>query len=168
MLNNIWQLIEKTLYFIVYKIFHLELADDKLDAFLQFVKFGIVGVSNTIISYLLYVISLFVLRTIEVSPKIDYLIAQFIGFVLSVLWSFYWNRKMVFKADNDKVPWLQALVKTYISYAFSGLFLSTVLSIIWVQLIGIDKMLAPILNLVISVPVNFILNKFWAFKEKIE
>lgn len=168
MLNNIWQLIEKTLYFIVYKIFHLELADDKWDAFLQFVKFGIVGVSNTIISYLLYVISLFVLRTIEVSPKIDYLIAQFIGFVLSVLWSFYWNRKMVFKADNDKVPWLQALVKTYISYAFSGLFLSTVLSIIWVQLIGIDKMLAPILNLVISVPINFILNKFWAFKEKIE
>lgn len=166
MLNNIWQLIEKTLYFIVYKIFHLKLADDKWGAFLQFVQFGIVGVSNTIISYLLYVISLFVLRTIEVSPKIDYLIAQFIGFVLSVLWSFYWNRKMVFKADKDKVPWLQALVKTYISYAFSGLFLSTVLSIIWVQLIGIDKMLAPILNLVISVPINFILNKFWAFKEK--
>ena len=166
MLNNIWQLIEKTLYFIVYKIFPLKLADDKWDAFLQFVKFGIVGVSNTIISYLLYVISLFVLRTIEVSPKIDYLIAQFIGFVLSVLWSFYWNRKMVFKADKDKVPWLQALVKTYISYAFSGLFLSTVLSIIWVQLIGIDKILAPILNLVISVPINFILNKFWAFKEK--
>lgn len=166
MLNNIWKLIEKTLYFIVYKIFRLKLSDDKWDAFLQFVKFGIVGVSNTIISYLLYVISLFVLRTIEVSPKIDYLIAQFIGFVLSVLWSFYWNRKMVFKADKDKVPWLQALVKTYISYAFSGLFLSTALSIIWVQLIGIDKMLAPILNLVISVPINFILNKFWAFKEK--
>ena len=166
MLNKIWQLIEKILYFFVHKIFHLKLSNEKWETFLQFVRFGIVGASNTVISYLLYVISLLVMRKLKVSPSVDYLIAQFIGFVLSVLWSFYWNRKMVFKADNDKVPWFQALVKTYISYAFSGLFLSTVLSIIWVQFIGIDKMIAPVLNLVISVPINFILNKFWAFKEK--
>lgn len=166
MLSSIWLLIERILYFIIYKLFRLNLSETKWNTLLQFVKFGIVGVSNTIISYLLYLVSLYLLAKGGVPPSVDYIIAQFIGFVLSVLWSFYWNRKMVFKADNDRVPWVQALIKTYISYAFSGLFLSTVLSIVWVQFLGVSKLVAPILNLIISVPINFLMNKFWAFKEK--
>ena len=98
--------------------------------------------------------------------KADYLIAQVIAFVLSVLWSFYWNRKYVFNSeDGEAVPWYKALIKTYISYAFTGLFLNTVLAVLWVQILGISKMIAPIVNLLISVPLNFIMNKFWAFKK---
>lgn len=48
---------------------------------------------------------------------------------------------------------------------FTGLFLNTVLSVLWVQILGISKMIAPIVNLLISVPLNFIMNKFWAFKK---
>ena len=94
------------------------------------------------------------------------MIAQVIAFVLSVLWSFYWNRKYVFNSeDGEAVSWYKALIKTYISYAFTGLFLNTVLSVLWVQILGISKMIAPIVNLLISVPLNFIMNKFWAFKK---
>jgi putative flippase GtrA len=31
---------------------------------------------------------------------------------------------------------------------------------------GVSKLIAPILNLLVSVPVNFLLNKFWAFRTK--
>jgi putative flippase GtrA len=98
-------------------------------------------------------------------PKIDYLVAQVIAFILSVLWSFFWNNKFVFKKDEDehRNPWA-ALAKTYVSYAFTGLFLNTVLSIIWVDLLSISKLIAPIINLLVSVPINFFLNKLWAFK----
>ena len=90
-----------------------------------------------------------------------------VGFVLSVLWSFYWNRKFVFRAEEGKqIPWLRALVKTYISYAFTGLFLNSVLSVLWVEVFGMSKIVAPILNLIISVPINFLMNKFWAFRSK--
>ena len=122
--------------------------------------------SNTVISYVIYIVSLLVLQKNSLFETTDYLLAQILGFLLSVLWSFYWNRKYVFDADQGQVPWLQALWKTYVSYAFTGLFLNTVLSMLWVELLGISKVIAPIFNIVINVPINFLMNKFWAFKKK--
>lgn len=132
---------------------------------IQFMKFGLVGVSNTIISYVTYVFFLFLFESKQWFLKSDYLIAQMAGFVISVLWSFYWNNKYVFKTEEGECRfWIRTLVKTYISYAFTGLFLNSVLSFIWVEMLGISKMIAPIINLVVSVPLNFLINKFWAFK----
>lgn len=136
--------------------------NDIMVSIIQFIKFSIVGFSNTVISYLIYVIALKLLETNHLYPKIDYLIAQVAGFILSVMWSFYWNNKYVFQRE-DKL--LKALMKTYISYAFTGLFLNTLLSALWVEVFSISKMITPIINLCISVPLNFILNKFWAFRK---
>lgn len=56
----------------------------------------------------------------------DYLIATGIGFVLSVLWSFFWNNKFVFTVgEGEKRSVLKALLKTYVSYSFTGLFLNS-------------------------------------------
>ena len=99
-------------------------------------------------------------------PSVDYLAAQVIAFILSVLWSFYWNNKFVFeKADNEERNIVHALIKTYISYAFTGLFLNSILSLLWVEVLGIPKIIAPIINLLVSVPLNFVMNKFWAFRK---
>ena len=166
MLNQIWNKITELLKIILIKGFRLTFLESRWDALMQFIKFGIVGVSNTVVSYVIYVISLLLFQKNGWFVKADYLIAQVIAFVLSVLWSFYWNRKYVFNSeDGEAVSWYKALIKTYISYAFTGLFLNTVLSVLWVQILGISKMIAPIVNLLISVPLNFIMNKFWAFKK---
>lgn len=163
-MGYIWRLIESVIRFLLTRILHLKLSEKKLEGALQFVKFGIVGLSNTVISYVIYVIALLAFRAIRVSENVDYLAAQVIAFILSVLWSFYWNNKYVFgDVDSDRNI-VQTLLKTYVSYAFTGLFLNSILAVLWVQVLGIDKMLAPIINLLISVPVNFVMNKFWAFK----
>ncbi len=158
---RIWRGIKAILYWIVYRLLRIPLPEEKWEALLEFVKFGMVGLSNTILSYLIYLGCLFSFQKAGMLPQIDYLIAQLIGFLLSVLWSFYWNRKFVFHAEA--IPWPKALLKTYMSYAFSGIVVSSLLSILWVQVLGIPKVIAPILNLIISVPMNFLLNKFWAF-----
>lgn len=139
---------------------------DLRQKFIQFIKFGIVGLSNTIISYVIYVVSLLIMQKYQMLPKTDYLVAQFFGFVLSVLWSFYWNRRFVFKEGAEKVSWPVALLKTYASYAFTGILLNSILSFLWVEYLHIPKLIAPVINLLVSVPLNFILNKFWAFGEK--
>ena len=166
--NIIWRIIEtiaEFLFRIIFRIIRKEYTEKTHESLMQFVKFGIVGVSNTVISYLLYTISLLAMRSIELFPKIDYIIAQIIAFVLSVLWSFYWNNKMVFTMEEGQTRNLwKALIKTYISYSFTGLFLNSILIILWVQIFHISEFIAPIINLLISVPVNFIINKFWAFK----
>jgi len=142
-----------------------EVSQEKYDALMQFVRFGIVGLSNTLISYVLYSGSLIAFQKLDVFPKVDYLIAQIIAFVLSVLWSFYWNNKMVFvKQDGEKRSMWKALLKTYVSYSFTGLFLNSILLVLWIDVLGISEFIAPLINLIVSVPVNFLINKFWAFK----
>lgn len=163
--NRIWDLIEKIMDVVLRKILHLKLNEKQWDGLVQFVKFGIVGLSNTIVSYVIYVGALLLFQKESWLPKTDYLVAQVIAFILSVLWSFYWNNKFVFKQEeNEERNLLHALVKTYVSYAFTGLFLNSVLSLLWVEVFAIPKIVAPIINLIVSVPINFLMNKFWAFK----
>lgn len=104
--------------FIMKKVLRRTYQDVQHDAIMQFVKFGIVGVSNTMISYFLYAGTLLILQMACLLPKTDYLFAQIVAFILSVLWAFYWDNKMVFAAsmDTERI-WWKALIKTYISYS---------------------------------------------------
>ena len=84
----IWHLLEKIAYGIlnfVFKSCHKELTEEVFAGFMQFVKFGIVGVSNTVISYVLYAVSLLTFQKMGILKSVDYLAAQVIAFVLSVL-----------------------------------------------------------------------------------
>ncbi len=163
---KIWNVIELVSYFFLYKVFRLKLTEKQFQSFMQFVKFGIVGVSNTVVSYVIYLVALLFLEHNHIFSDADYIIAQVVAFILSVLWSFYWNNRYVFKKDDGiERIWWKALFKTYISYAFTGLFLNTVLSILWIEVLGISKLIAPIINLLVSVPINFLMNKYWAFKK---
>lgn len=162
----------------VLKLFHKDLSDKQWNSLFQFVKFCLVGVTNTVISYCLNALTLLLLAPTELSKQIsigplaispDVEIGIAVSFILSVLWSYYWNNSVVFTLKaGQKRNWFGALIKTYISYAFTGIFLAAVLSWLWVDVLGINKFIAPLLNLVISVPVNFVLNKLWAFRSKSE
>lgn len=168
--SNLWIYIEKLIGIIinvVFKIFGKNPTEKFIKSVMQFVKFGVVGVSNTLISYVLYASSLLVLNNVGGIGKYNYLIAQIIAFVLSVLWSFYWNNKVVFVlGEGQKRSLWKSLLKTYISYSFTGLFLNSILLVLWVDIVGLSEFVAPIINLLISVPVNFLINKLWAFKSK--
>ena len=102
-LNGIWNLIEKIVRWcltLVFRILKKDVNESVVEGFLQFVKFGIVGVSNTVISYVLYAGCLMIFRGLGILSGIDYIVAQIVQFVLSVLWSFYWNNKFVFELKN--------------------------------------------------------------------
>lgn len=169
-MNKFWLVIERITTTIIggfFKILGKEFDKEKSQAFMQFIKFGIVGVSNTLISYVIYLIALKGFQIMNILDKYDYIVAQVIAFILSVLWSFYWNNKYVFTLNKGESRSLfKSLMKTYVSYSFTGLFLNNVLLYLWVEMIGISEYIAPLLNLFISVPVNFVINKFWAYRKE--
>ena len=126
--------------------------------FIQFVKFGIVGLSNTLISYLVYAFLVYL--------GFHYLIASIIAFLISVLNSFFWNSRYVFKKeDGAKRNIFHALIKTFVSYAFTGLLLQNIFLFVFIDILHISKYIAPLFSLIITVPLNFIMNKLWAFKQ---
>lgn len=148
----------------ILKILHINLSDAKVEALSQFVKFGLIGVTNTLISYGIYRLVLWLLAPYGFAY--DYLIGSIFGFIISVLWSFFWNNKLVFTEDKGKRNILKSLLKTYLSYAATGIVLSNILLYIFVDLMGISKEIAPFIGLLISVPLNFVLNKYWAFRKE--
>lgn len=133
---------------------HKVIGKENLRIFIrQFLKFGLVGVSNTAINFVIYYALL--------SIGINYLIASAVGFIASVLNAYYFNRKYVFHMLKGKIS--RSLIKTYLSYA-STFLLSMILMFIMVQYLSVSKIVAPIINLLITIPLNFLLNKFWAFR----
>jgi len=126
---------------------------------IQFIKFGVVGFSNTVISYAIYYALVYI--------NVHYIAANIAAFVVGVLNSFFWNNKYVFKQrGNEKRDTRSVLIKTYISYAFTGLVLSNILLYIFVDMLRVSKYLAPVFCLAVTVPLNFVLNKKWAFKDR--
>ena len=147
--------------------FHVDDVETKRNNLIEFVKFGIVGLSNTAVSYIVYVLTLQIFVLSGTRFRYDYFVGNVISFILSVLWSFYWNNKYVFMIkEGEKRNILFSLFKTYMTYAFTGLFLNNVLAYVWIDIFHIHKMIAPLITLIVSVPINYFLNKLWAFRTK--
>lgn len=142
-----------------------------------------VGLINTFVSYAIYSILIYF--------GVHYLIASAAGFIISVFTSFLLNYTFVFKIseNEEKRIWWKVLIKTYISYGFSGLILNSLLLILWISVLHLSKYvnfevgilakegivltnaelakyIAPLINLFITIPLNFVLNKFWAYGHK--
>lgn len=125
----------------------------------QFIKFGIVGISNTLIAYVAYSLCVYI--------GIHYLIANAIGFFISVLNAYYWSDRFVFKkGEGESRNAMWTLVKTYIAYGSTGLLLASILLYIYVSKLHISEYIAQLLVLFVTIPLNFIINKFWSFKTK--
>jgi putative flippase GtrA len=119
----------------------------------QFLKFGIVGVSNTLISLATYYLLVYL--------GIHYLLANITAFAVSVCNAYFWNSRYVFKKGkgNNAKPF----VRTVAAYG-STFLLGTGLLYTMVGILGISQWVAPLISLCITIPLNFLLNRYWAFK----
>ena len=141
-------------------LFHRLGANDRIEQkalIFQFIKFGLVGISNTVVSWICYYVILWIDDDL-------YMLGSLVGTVVSIANAFFWNDRFVFKGKEDDLKSrLKRLGKTYVSYGGTSL-LSMLLLWIEVQLFGVNKVIAPVVNLLITIPLNFLINKFWTFR----
>lgn len=128
-------------------------------ALIQFIKFGTVGAINTVLSYAITNGAYYLLHLHEQ-------ISNIIAFVITVFISFMLNGRFVFTENKEERNFWKSLLKVYASYSITGVFLTAILLYIEEELLGISHYIATLMNLVVTIPLNFILNKFWAYKEK--
>ncbi len=132
----------------------------------QFVKFGLVGISNTAISYGIEMLGFYVLFARNTWPEhVKMVVVTALGFVISEINSYYWNNRYVFSDPqrSNKKAHLRAFLKMTACYAFTGLLISPVLKIT-IHDLGIPFWAASLFTLIVTVPLNFVINKFWAFR----
>lgn len=131
----------------------------KAEALVQFVKFGMVGGFNTIFSYVIVNVMFYVWGIHEQIGNIT-------AFIITVFISYMANSRFVFRESAKEQSFLAGLVKVYISYSITGIFLTAVLLYVESDMLHIPLYIGTFANIFITVPINFILNKFWAYRKK--
>ena len=136
----------------------------EVESLAQVCLFALVGFSSALVNLGIYNLALWGLQALGWFSGFDFLAAQFFGFVISVAWAFFFNRRYVFCAPG--APWKESLIKVYITYSITGIGLSSLLSLMWVHWLGIPKEVVTMINDLLCFPVNFLLNKYWSFRKR--
>jgi len=125
---------------------------------LQFIKFALVGASNSAVYLSVYYAFIWGGNTLFMA-----LVGQSVAWTLSVANSFVWNRKFVF--DESEEIWWRAMGKTFAGYS-TCFFLSSLLTFIQIEFLGLPAAIVPMVNLPIMGPINFVMLKYWAFRNR--
>ena len=123
----------------------------------QFVKFGIVGVSNTLIFFLVYTLLLKVFG-------VWYVAASGIGFAVGAINGFLWNRRWTFRGHvgDALTPVRWFVVQT------SGLLVNLGLVYLLVDGVGFDKLSGQAVTIAIVTTLTFFANRAWTFRGHVE
>lgn len=120
----------------------------------QVIKFGLVGVANTLISLAL-------LFFLEEVVKMDIRIANPLAYLLGTVNSFYLNKKWTFKSEG-KVHKEGPLFFAVIGVAW---LIQYVIAVYWmVGILHWDKFVAQVIGMVLFTGLNFVGQKFITFK----
>ncbi len=119
----------------------------------QFVKFGIVGVSNTLLTFAVYTLLL-------KGFGVWYLAASAIGFVVGAVNGFLWNRRWTFRGHvgDALTPVRWGVVQG------CGLGLNLGLLYLLVHDAGLNKLLGQAFATVVVTVLTFIANRAWTFR----
>lgn len=147
---------------------------------LQFIKFGLVGASNTLVDMLVQIaLGFVILKFVEESWGVTYVVKG-VGYACGILNSYILNTRWTFKKEHTKsrkeklgfvfvnlIVLALSLLLTKLLFAnvfkldawWDGLALPE-----WMHKLVTGQRFCSLLATVICIPVNFILNKLFVFK----
>ena len=120
---------------------------------LQLAKFGAVGASGYVVNLAVYVLLVQVLG-------VHYLLAAVGSFLVAVTNNYFWNRHWTFRRDKGHVGIQGArfLVVSVLALAANLVVLQTLVHL------GVEKITAQAIAILLVTPVNFVGNKLWTFR----
>ena len=119
----------------------------------QFAKFGVVGISNTLITYAVFTL-------LEEVFGVWYIAASGIGFAVGATNGFLLNRSWTFRGHGDDNG---AAVRWFVVQG-SGLLLDLALIAAFVEGAHLNKLVAQAFATVIVVFITFFVNRRWTFR----
>ncbi|MBO5369476.1 MAG: GtrA family protein [Clostridia bacterium] len=137
----------------LYKTFGKKLTDEMWETWQSFIKFLFIGLSNTIILFVVYYAFLYVWG------NGSYLAGQSVGYFLGVVNSYFLNSRFVFSSGKRGRA---AFVKMCVCYGITYV-IQTSAMYLQVDVLGVPEAVAPVVAIIITTPINFVLNKIFAF-----
>lgn len=133
------------------------LGDKRCQQLGEVVRFGIVGVTATLLQYLIYrlLLRLAIHLDVEAGTHTLSTVAMTIGYVVSFIYNFIASTRFTFRVKANARRGAGFLFSHVVNYSLQMLTLNLFL------LLGIGKQWAPIPMFCVCVPVNFLLVRFF-------
>lgn len=120
----------------------------------QFIKFSVVGVSNTTVDFVL-----FTLLTRVVG--LHYLGANILSFTVAATWSYFANRTWTFR---DRSARIRSQFPKFALVSGIGLLLTSGLLFLFIDILHVHDLLAKVFAIGIVLFWNFLVNRYWTFR----
>ena len=120
----------------------------------QAIKYGIVGVSNTVITAVVIWIMMKLFGCSDV-------VSNMVGYVAGVLNSFIWNKQWTFRSSAG---WLGSAVRFGVVFGVCYLLRLGFLVCVLTPYLPIDPYYNQLIAMAFYTVINFIMNKFYTFK----
>ena len=138
----------------------------------EILRYLIAGGLTTLLSFVvfsLYCILVSPDRTIDGASEAQALTGNIISWVIAVLFAFWINRRMVFRRQNSAPSAiLKELGQFLLSRMVSGIVFEVGLFWLMASLLGISNTVTKIVSLVLVTVFNYVVSKFWIFRQKPE
>ena len=122
----------------------------------QIVQFGAIGALNSAIYLGIYYLFIWTTDTTYMA-----VLGHIVAWFVSVGNSYALNRKFTFSQSEE--IWWRALLKVYAGYSFCFVS-STLFTYLQTEILGVPSNIVPIMNLLLSGPINFLIIKYWSFQ----
>lgn len=133
---------------------------DLIKKYKQFILFCIVGVANTVVSYIVYRLVLLI-EVSFIQASVILVLASVMGDIAGAINSYILNSRLVF--NNKSAKSMPKFIINFVVY----LALSALLVWVLVNPLSIPEGWAKIIATPIMLIYNYITNKFWVFKKKL-
>jgi putative flippase GtrA len=112
----------------------------------QWIRFLVGGGINTAFTYGIYLILMLF---------VHYQIAYLISYIVGVVFAYWFNAVIVFKVPLSRKGLFSYPIIYIIQYTISAFLLN-----IFVETLQIDKTFAPLMIIIIMIPLTYVLNKY--------
>jgi len=120
---------------------------------IQLAQFGVVGASG-------YLVNLGVYTLLLKQAGVHYIAAATISFVIAASWNYWWNRHWTFREQRGHFAYqgMRFFTVAGLVYGANLLVLTLLVSL------GVGKIVAQAVAIILVTPLNFLGNKLWSFR----
>ena len=120
----------------------------------QAIKYGVVGVINTLITAVVIWIMMKLLGCSDV-------VSNVVGYIAGVLNSFIWNKKWTFKSTEK---WIGSAIRFGVVFGICYLLQLGLLVFVLNPYLAIDPYYNQLIAMAFYTAINFVMNKFYTFR----
>ena len=120
----------------------------------QAIKYGVVGVINTLITAVVIWVMMKLLGCSDV-------VSNVVGYIAGVLNSFIWNKKWTFKSSEK---WIGSAIRFGVVFGICYLLQLGLLVFVLNPYLAIDPYYNQLIAMAFYTAINFVMNKFYTFK----